>query len=89
MKGAILRRRWQSALAWAVTALAGMLLVGVLLHIVLFVLVRGGRALSPEILLTDTLGVAGGLRNAITGSIMPTILRAWPISTARSACLGE
>ena len=70
MSGAILRRRWQSALGWALAALAGMLLVGVLLHIMLFVLMRGGGALSLEMLLTDTQGVAGGLRNAITGSLL-------------------
>ncbi len=72
--GLMLRRRWLSGLGWALAALAGAALVGVLLHILVFVLLRGSQALNLQLLLTDTQGVAGGLRNAITGSLLLALL---------------
>ncbi len=63
-------RRFVSTSMWGLSlaALAGA--IGALLFIFFFVLVRGVPALRPQTFVTITNGVAGGLANAISGTLL-------------------
>jgi phosphate transport system permease protein len=55
---------------WLASILALLLAIGVLLFIFIFVLAQGLPALKPSAFVTVTNGVAGGLANAITGTLL-------------------
>ncbi len=71
--GRYLRRRIMSGIGWAVCTLCFVALGAALLDI-LFVVARGGASsLKPELFLTSTNGVSGGLLNAIEGTAVVTL----------------
>lgn len=55
---------------WAAAVLALLLAIGVLGFIFVFVLARGLPALRPSVFVTVTNGIAGGLANAIAGTLL-------------------
>lgn len=63
-------RKIKSGIGWFCVAAAFTLLACALLSILLFVIVRGGAALKPSLFIEDTTGLAGGLRNAIVGTLL-------------------
>lgn len=65
-----LRRRLYSFNGSILMGLAFAALAGVVLYILGFVLVRGAEALDLKLFTTNTVGIAGGLLNAITGSLL-------------------
>ncbi len=89
------RARWRkakSALGWLAVGGAFIVLAGALLSILIFVLVRGGGALKPSLFVQDTTGLAGGLRNAITGTLLISggaLLIAVPIGVLTGVYLSE
>lgn len=62
--------RYLSNVWWSSSVLAMFLAIGVLFFIFVFVLARGLPALKPTVFVTVTNGVAGGLANAITGTLL-------------------
>ncbi|AOU96821.1 phosphate ABC transporter, permease protein PstA [Acidihalobacter yilgarnensis] len=87
-----LRRRASGVIGWTLTTTAIGLLAFVLLYLLGFVLVRGLQALHPDIFLTDTQGIAGGLRNAIVGSLLISgggVLLAAPVGICAGIFLAE
>lgn len=90
--GLRLRRRLYALNGWVWTGLAFAALAGVVLFIVGFVLVRGGEALQPKLFTTSTTGIAGGLLNAITGSLLVSgfaLVFAIPVGIAAGIYLVE
>ena len=59
---------------WTVAVACLVAVIGLLFFIFAFVLARGLPALKPSILFTPTQGIAGGLSNAIVGTIMLVII---------------
>ncbi|HEV3155400.1 MAG TPA: phosphate ABC transporter permease PstA [Candidatus Baltobacteraceae bacterium] len=55
---------------WAASILALLLAIGVMGFIFVFVLARGLPALRPSVFVTVTNGIAGGLANAISGTLL-------------------
>ncbi|HUY40226.1 MAG TPA: phosphate ABC transporter permease PstA [Candidatus Dormibacteraeota bacterium] len=55
---------------WALSIAALGLIIAILLSIFAFVIVRGAPALRPALFTTVTSGVAGGLANAIAGTLL-------------------
>ncbi|OBS08155.1 phosphate ABC transporter permease PstA [Acidihalobacter prosperus] len=87
-----LRRRIGGSLGWTLTTAAIALLAFVLLYLLGFVLVRGAQALHLDIFLTDTQGIAGGLRNAIVGSLLISgggVMIAAPVGICAGIYLAE
>ncbi|APZ44564.1 phosphate ABC transporter, permease protein PstA [Acidihalobacter ferrooxydans] len=77
---------------WFAVAAAFTLLAFVLLHILGYVFVRGVQSLGLETFTTDTQGLAGGLRNAILGSLELSgfaLLLAAPIGVSAGIYLSE
>ncbi len=64
------RSTWISRGWWTVSVACLVAVIGLLFSIFAFVLGRGLPALKPSIFVTTTHGVAGGLANAIVGTIM-------------------
>lgn len=64
------RRKIKSIVGWILVGTAFALLAAALLSILLFVIVRGGAAIRPSLFVQDTTGLAGGLRNAIVGTLL-------------------
>jgi phosphate transport system permease protein len=64
------RRRAGGAVGWGLCGLALLLLSIAMTWILLMVLVRGVSALSPAVFTTVTHGTAGGLLNAIEGTLL-------------------
>lgn len=62
--------RFISNMWWAGSVLALLAVVSVLLFIFFFVAVRGVPAFSPALFTTVTNGIAGGLANAIAGTLL-------------------
>lgn len=86
------RRRLVDLASWAATVLAFSLLGFVLLHILGYVFVRGVQSLNLQTFTTDTQGIAGGLRNAIIGSLLLSgfaLLIAAPIGVSAGVYLSE
>ena len=86
------RRKVFDLLSWTATGLAFALLGFVLLHILGYVFVRGVQSLNLETFTTDTQGIAGGLRNAILGSLLLSgfgLLIAAPIGVSAGVYLAE
>jgi len=77
---------------WVLAALGFALLAFVLLYILTFVGLRGAQSLGLETFVQDTQGIAGGLRNAIVGSLvlcgLATLLAA-PIGVSAGIYLSE
>jgi len=86
------RRRLADWLYWALAAGAFGLLAFVLLHILGYVFVRGVESLHLKTFVEDTQGIAGGLRNAIVGSLLLSGLAlaiAAPIGVSAGVYLSE
>lgn len=66
------RRAMASLAGWLLSGLAFLLLAFALLDILRTVFVRGFAALNLQLFLTPTSGIAGGLLNAIEGSVLIT-----------------
>jgi phosphate transport system permease protein len=85
-------RRIVDGLMWVLAALGFALLAFVLLYILTFVGLRGAQSLGLETFVQDTQGIAGGLRNAIVGSLvlcgLATLLAA-PIGVSAGIYLSE
>lgn len=91
-KNIYLRRRVSGILGWTLTTFAFSLLAFALLYLLGFVLFHGADALHMDILLTDTQGVAGGLRNAIVGSLLISgmgVILAAPVGVSAGIYLAE
>lgn len=87
-----LRRRVTDGVFWGAAALSFSLLSFVLLHILAYVFVHGLPALHPDIFVKDTQGVAGGLRNAMTGSLLLSglaLIMAVPVGVSAGIYLAE
>lgn len=87
-----LRRRVADGVMWGATTLSFALLGFVLLHILVYVFVHGLPALHPSLFATDTQGIAGGLRNAIVGSLLLSglaLVMAVPIGVSAGVYLSE
>ncbi len=63
-------KTWASRGWWTVSVALLGAVIGVLFAIFAFVIARGVPALKPEIFVTPTHGIAGGLSNAIAGTFM-------------------
>jgi phosphate transport system permease protein len=63
-------KTWASRTWWALSVACLVAVIGILFSIFAFVLARGIPALRPEIFVTTTSGIAGGLLNAIAGTFM-------------------
>lgn len=86
------RRRFMDVASWIATGAAFALLGFVLLHILGYVFVRGVQSLNLETFTTNTQGIAGGLRNAIVGSLLLSgfaLLIAAPIGVSAGVYLSE
>ncbi len=59
---------------WGSSILALLGVIGVLLFIFLFVMLQGLPAFRPSLFFTVTNGIAGGLANAITGTLLLVVL---------------
>lgn len=62
--------RFTSHVWWAASVAALGLLIAILLSIFAFVIAHGAPALRPQLFTTVTSGVAGGLANAIAGTLL-------------------
>ncbi len=62
--------RWTSHFWWAVSIAALGFIIAILLSIFAFVIVHGAPALRPALFTPVTSGVAGGLANAIAGTLL-------------------
>ncbi|MGC8491943.1 MAG: phosphate ABC transporter permease PstA [Syntrophobacteraceae bacterium] len=70
MKGLFLRRRILDYLGWGLSTISFVLLGGAMLWILITVFLRGFNALSFEVVTHVTTGTAGGLLNAIEGTVV-------------------
>ena len=87
-----LRRRISDAIGWTLTTLAFLLLGGAMVWILAVVFARGVSALNWTTLTTVTQGTAGGLLNAIEGTVVLAvggILLAIPPGLAAGIYLAE
>ena len=85
-------RSASSALGWGLSALAFVVLAFALLDIMRLVFVRGISALDVQLFLTPTSGIAGGLLNAIEGSVLITfgaLLLAVPVGVLAGVYVSE
>jgi len=63
-------RRIRARVGWVFTVLAFLLVAAPLLDIIGLVAVRGASAISPQLFMTVTNGISGGLLNAIVGTFV-------------------
>ncbi len=85
-------RRVVDGVTWLLAALSFAVLIFALLHILSYVFIKGMPALSFKIFSEDTQGIAGGLRNAIVGSLVLSalaLLLAVPIGVSAGVYLAE
>lgn len=85
-------RRLQDSLTWFLALISFAGLAFILLHILFYVLVKGFPALHWNIFTEDTQGIAGGLRNAIVGSLVLSgfaLLMAVPVGVSAGVYLSE
>ena len=90
--GLLLKRRWLSRFWWAVTALSLFILGFSLLYLLGFVFFHGAGALKLSTFTQDTQGIAGGLRNAIVGSLLISglaLAMAVPVGVSAGIYLAE
>lgn len=88
----LVKRRWMSRFWWAVTGLSLFILGFSLLYLLGFVFVHGLGALNPTTFTQDTQGIAGGLRNAIAGSLLISglaLAMAIPVGVSAGIYLAE
>lgn len=88
----LLKRRWMSRFWWAVTGLSLFILGFSLLYLLGFVFFHGVGALNLTTFTQDTQGIAGGLRNAIVGSLLISglaLVMAVPIGVSAGIYLAE
>jgi phosphate transport system permease protein len=86
------RRRMIDGLMWTITAVGFGILAFALLDILGYVFVRGAQSLQLKTFIEDTQGIAGGLRNAIVGSVLLSglaLLIAAPIGVSAGVYLSE
>ena len=65
----LLSRAW-----WGASVLALLSVIGVLLFVFFFVLIQGVPAFRPSLFTTVTNGIAGGLANAIAGTLLLVVI---------------
>lgn len=65
--------RFASRLWWSASVLSLLGIIGVLLFVFFFVVVQGVPAFRPSLFTTVTNGIAGGLKNAIAGTLLLTV----------------
>ncbi len=85
-------RRTVDALTWGLAAVSFAILAFVLLHILVYVFIKGLPALNLKIFTEDTQGIAGGLRNALLGSLVLSgfaLAIAVPIGVSAGVYLSE
>lgn len=85
-------RRLIDAMTWSLAALSFTVLIFALLHILIYVLINGLPAINLKIFTEDTQGIAGGLRNALVGSLTLSalaLLFAVPIGVSAGVYLSE
>ncbi|HQS03508.1 MAG: phosphate ABC transporter, permease protein PstA [Halothiobacillus sp. 24-54-40] len=85
-------RRLVDALSWGLAALSFAVLIFALLHILVYVFMNGLPAINLKIFTEDTIGIAGGLRNALLGSLVLSafaLLIAVPIGVSAGVYLSE
>ncbi len=90
--GLQLKRRWMSRLWWVVTGLSLFILGFSLLYLLGFVFLHGLGALDLTTFTQDTQGIAGGLRNAIVGSLLISglaLIMAIPVGVSAGVYLAE
>ncbi len=88
----ILRRRLTAAVGWSVAAAAFGVLALAMLHILGLTFLRGLSALGPGIFTRNTEGMAGGLRNAVVGTLVLSggaLLLVAPLGMAVGVYLSE
>lgn len=88
----LFRRRWQSRIWWSLTGLSLFILGFSLLYLLGFVFLHGLGALNLTTFSQDTQGVAGGLRNAIAGSLLISglaLVMAIPVGVSAGIYLAE
>lgn len=86
------KRRWLSRLWWFLTGLSLFILAFSLLYLLGFVFVHGVGALNLTTFTQDTQGIAGGLRNAIAGSLLISglaLVLAVPVGVSAGIYLAE
>lgn len=85
-------RRLVDALTWVAAALSFAGLAFVLLHLLGYVLIKGLPAMQWSLFTQDTQGIAGGLRNAVVGSLVLSgfaLLMAVPVGVSAGVYLAE
>lgn len=88
----LFRRRWMSRFWWAMTGLSLFILGFGLLYLLGFVFFHGLGALNLTTFSQDTQGIAGGLRNAIVGSLLISglaLAMAIPVGVSAGIYLAE
>lgn len=88
----LLKRRWISRGWWFVTGLSLFILGFSLLYLLGFVFLHGLGALNLTTFYQDTQGIAGGLRNAIVGSLLISglaLVMAIPVGVSAGIYLAE
>ncbi|HYW76149.1 MAG TPA: phosphate ABC transporter permease PstA [Gammaproteobacteria bacterium] len=88
----LLKRRWMSRFWWFVTGLSLFILGFSLLYLLGFVFFHGAGALTLKTFTEDTQGIAGGLRNAIVGSLLISglaLAMAIPVGVSAGIYLAE
>lgn len=86
------KRRWLSRFWWVVTASSLFILGFSLLYLLGFVFFHGAGALNLGTFTQDTQGIAGGLRNAIVGSLLISglaLAMAVPVGVSAGIYLAE
>lgn len=90
--GLLKRRRIIDRTAWLLATAGFLLLAFVLLHILLYVFVRGVQSMQLKTFIEDTQGIGGGLRNAIVGSLVLSgvaLAMAAPVGVSAGVFLSE
>ncbi len=63
-------RRFKSALGWTLSGAAFLALATAMIQILFYVFVKGFKSLSFKLFTENTIGVGGGLKNAILGTLL-------------------
>ena len=66
--------RWISKGSWTICVVALIVTLGILISLFWFVAVRGAAAIRPSLFTMPTIGLTGGLANAIDGTILLVVL---------------
>lgn len=85
-------RRIKAVIGWALTGLAFVALAGTVIFILVFVFLHGVEAFSFRLFTENTVGVGGGLANAISGSLLISafaLVFAVPVGVAAGIYVAE